>query len=376
MSIVSCFPTKGDLAKLTGQQGQFVGFTADNVVGAMDAPKGLMIVNITGTESSCTTDKTSDEIKAAVADGYWVFANVFGKYLIPLTSLESYGMFSAVIGTNFSVRVAYRGQNTVEYVAMELPVNASGLNFNNSETSLTSWNVQDAIEEVNAKSLPTGGTPGQMLYQGESGAEWGDKPVMYVTVTSSGDSVTADKTVAEIQEAVSNGTTVIACLNGELYFQLGAIYDGSVAFISTSQDKALTSLTWSDPSSVVPNSIEIPTKASNLSFAKAGTGLNSENVQDAIEEVNEKIPSAPKSVSITLPASGWSSDTQTVTVNGVLADESAQLIQPMPAVASQNAYISAGVICSGQAANQLSFTCSTTPTEDISLYVVLTEVQS
>ena len=92
--------------------------------------------------------------------------------------------------------------------------------------------------------------------------------------------------------------------------------------------------------------------------------------------MNEKIPSAPKSVTVTLPASGWSSNTQTVTVNGVLADESAQLIQPMPAIAFQNAYITAGVICSGQAANQLSFTCSTTPTEDISLYVVLTEVQS
>lgn len=79
---------------------------------------------------------------------------------------------------------------------------------------------------------------------------------------------------------------------------------------------------------------------------------------------------------ITLPASGWSSNAQTVTVTGVLADESAQLIQPMPAIASQNAYISAGIICSGQGENQLTFTCSTTPTEDISLYVVITEVSA
>lgn len=84
----------------------------------------------------------------------------------------------------------------------------------------------------------------------------------------------------------------------------------------------------------------------------------------------------PKYKQVTLLASAWADNAQTVTVNGVLADETKQLIQPMPAVASQNAYISAGVICSGQAANQLSFTCSTTPTEDISLYVVLTEVQS
>ena len=82
----------------------------------------------------------------------------------------------------------------------------------------------------------------------------------------------------------------------------------------------------------------------------------------------------PKSVSITLPAYGWSDSTQTVTVSGVLADETAQLIQPMPAVASQVAYMSAGIYCSGQTANSLTFTCSETPTEDITLYIVITEV--
>ena len=84
----------------------------------------------------------------------------------------------------------------------------------------------------------------------------------------------------------------------------------------------------------------------------------------------------PKSVSITLPASGWSDSTQTVTVSGVLADETKQLIQPMPAVASQVAYMSAGIYCSGQAANSLTFTCSETPTEYITLYIVITEVGS
>lgn len=77
---------------------------------------------------------------------------------------------------------------------------------------------------------------------------------------------------------------------------------------------------------------------------------------------------------VTLPAASWSDNRQTVTVNGVLASETAQLIQPMPAIASQDAYIAAGVICSGQAANQLTFKCSTVPTEDLTLYVVLTEV--
>ena len=84
----------------------------------------------------------------------------------------------------------------------------------------------------------------------------------------------------------------------------------------------------------------------------------------------------PKRVSVTLTASGWNSSakTQTVTVNGVLADESAQVIQPIPALASQSAYNAAGILATGQAANSITFTASTVPTADLSVYIVITEV--
>lgn len=83
---------------------------------------------------------------------------------------------------------------------------------------------------------------------------------------------------------------------------------------------------------------------------------------------------APKYVSVTLPSTGWAGNSQTVTVQGVEADETAQLIQPMPAVASQSAYIEAGILCTAQAADQLTFTCSTVPTADLQVYVVIQEV--
>lgn len=84
----------------------------------------------------------------------------------------------------------------------------------------------------------------------------------------------------------------------------------------------------------------------------------------------------PKRVSVTLTASGWDSSakTQTVTVNGVLADESAQVIQPIPAIASQSAYNAAGILATGQAANSITFTAATVPTADLSVYIVITEV--
>lgn len=93
---------------------------------------------------------------------------------------------------------------------------------------------------------------------------------------------------------------------------------------------------------------------------------------------------APKAVSVVLR--GWhpSLDTETnktyyeciVTVPGVLADETKQLIQPVPAIASQAAYLSAGILCTGQAADSLTFTCQTVPEADLTVYIVITDVKS
>ena len=71
---------------------------------------------------------------------------------------------------------------------------------------------------------------------------------------------------------------------------------------------------------------------------------------------------------ITLTAAGWSGGSQTVTVNGVTAT-GVVLVSPDPT--DQSAYTSAGIICTTQAANSLTFTCSTTPTADIDVNVVM-----
>ena len=84
----------------------------------------------------------------------------------------------------------------------------------------------------------------------------------------------------------------------------------------------------------------------------------------------------PTRLTVTLSASGWSGNAQTVTVSGVSADETAQLIQPCPAMASQTAYYEAGILCAGQAANQLTFTCQTVPTADLTVYIVMQEVRA
>lgn len=100
------------------------------------------------------------------------------------------------------------------------------------------------------------------------------------------------------------------------------------------------------------------------------------NAKDAANKkyVDSKVP---KATTMTLTAAGWdaSAKTQKVTVSGVLADETKQLIMPMPAMASQNVYAAAGVACTLQEANALTFKCQTVPTENITVYVAVQEVR-
>lgn len=84
----------------------------------------------------------------------------------------------------------------------------------------------------------------------------------------------------------------------------------------------------------------------------------------------------PKAHKVTLTTAGWDSTakTQTVNVTGVLADETKQLILPMPATASMSAYTEAGIMCTGQAAGKLTFTADTVPTAAIEVYVTISDV--
>lgn len=70
---------------------------------------------------------------------------------------------------------------------------------------------------------------------------------------------------------------------------------------------------------------------------------------------------------VTLAVADWSSSTQTVSVTGVTATS---IVLVAPDSASQSDYTSAGILCTAQGAGTLTFTCSTTPTNAITVNVV------
>ena len=253
-----------------------------------------------------------------------------------------------------------------------------------------------------ASGLPSGGTPGQLLSKTESGAEWVDKPVMYVTVSGT----TSDKSSTEIIQASINGYAVFAVVSrrGVLYALPLATQNLSgqaVSFMIFIGDRIISCYIKGTTATVS----EIVLDASRVTFAPGETGLTADNVQDAIEEVQGNIPTdyvptsrtvngqalsqnitldaedvgampPPTRLTDTLSASRWSNNKQTITVNGVITDTSAQDIDISCAdKASADAWAAGGVWCSNPTlANRLTFTCTTPPTANINLNIRLWEV--
>lgn len=80
-------------------------------------------------------------------------------------------------------------------------------------------------------------------------------------------------------------------------------------------------------------------------------------------------------VEFELPAANWSGTskpfTQTVTVNGVLSDETKQAIWPTPKIASMSAWDTASIKAVNQDFNSLTFQCQKKPTSNIYGYALI-----
>lgn len=101
-----------------------------------------------------------------------------------------------------------------------------------------------------------------------------------------------------------------------------------------------------------------------VDIANGGTG--SSTAEGALASLGAQAQHT--AVPVTLSASGWANNQQTVTVTGVTADNT---VISGPAPASHAAYAESGVYCSAQAANALTFTCDSVPSADITVNVAV-----
>lgn len=78
--------------------------------------------------------------------------------------------------------------------------------------------------------------------------------------------------------------------------------------------------------------------------------------------------SSQSTISVTLTTNGWSSNTQTVTATWVTSSNTV-IVSPDPS--SMSDYTSSGVYCSAQWTDSLTFTCATTPSNALTVNVVI-----
>lgn len=118
--------------------------------------------------------------------------------------------------------------------------------------------------------------------------------------------------------------------------------------------------------------IQINASGANATNSDANTvKIANANGNYEMMSANGTIPTArltKVNSTFTLMALDWSSNTQTISVPGMTAT-GVVLVSPDPAY--QADYTSAGIICTAQAADSLTFTCSTTPPADIDVNVVM-----
>lgn len=366
-----------------GSEGQMLYKTAD---GTEWGDKPVMVVNVTDAEAaSLTTDKTLDEIKEA----YLNDVNIFIKYtdvLLPLVLAEN------VEGENPSFKFFNYSTNAVSgdlsaLIEAEIEIfrrlGEDFAYFHLREGGLvpTDGNQGEMLYCGNTgvshwgpapKGIPTGGTTGQVLTKTSTGEEWSDAPSGLPEGGTEGQILEKTSSGAAWVDAPESGLTQEQAderylqltggeLNDDAIFQLpgdnGSLYLGGRnnvpnvgMYASSSGYITLHDNTMGNVNIRGVKSPEFDYDAANKSY------------------VDSK---APTSVTVTLTTSGWSSNTQTVTVSGVVASETAQLITPTPAIASQSAYYEAGIMCTNQGANSLTFTCQTVPTSNLTVYVVI-----
>lgn len=330
------------------------------------------------------TDNTDAASKEYVDDTITV--SLVGNYI----PMGQKGQANGVASLDGSGKVPSAQLPPMDYVPTSRTVNGHALG---ADVTLDAEDVgarpdtwTPSAEDVGAIPNPTGGTAGQVLTKTSTGEEWSDAPSglpeggtegQILEKTSSGAAwVDAPESGLTQEQAddrylqLTGGTLAGAVDMGQNPIgNVSAIFGGREFTIRSSGTTAINAYMLNirtfDGTVISGGLTSSNIDATNITVSNVGSG------DTAVPNKAYVDSKAPTSVTITLTTSGWSNNTQTVTVSGVSASETAQLTTPTPAIASQSAYYEAGIMCTGQAANSLTFTCQTVPTSNLTVYVVI-----
>lgn len=253
------------------------------------------------------------------------------------------------------------------YTAMNATVaqHTTDINSLKAKTDTLDTDVQELSDRVDGMG-------------GESGGG-----TLYVTVSNLQDLDgmalgTPSHTSQQIYEAHQSGRCVVAVADHNAP-DLGGVMSMCVPLTLASADTAVFTLL------VPPNKnytimvsggdaivMDDPLVMTGATSSAAGTGGHvpapSAGQQNAVLCGDGTWKNVHKTSTATLNKASWSNNAQTVSVSGVTASNTV-IVTPAPA--SHDAYGSAGVYCSAQTSGKLTFKCKKTPTEALTVNVVI-----
>lgn len=249
-----------------------------------------------------------------------------------------------------------------------------------------------------------GYTGTQAEFQEELAAIANKAETFVVTISGLGpgssDDPTTDHTVAEIIQAANAGKIVIAKYTVFVEGHTGTSYlpltvsahdsDSSVVLFGAVDDGSLLTMVLIDGNTVsfvqkerVPLATSsVPKAPGNAAVGTSDNCARADHVHPQEVSDDDRAnwngkASKPTVTTVTLTAAGWNATTkkQTVTVQGVLADTSKQVIWVTQTTeAAIDAYMEAGIVPVAQAANAVTLRADTVPTADITVNIVVQEV--
>lgn len=210
------------------------------------------------------------------------------------------------------------------------------------------------------------GNAGKFLTTDGTDASWSDKPLVNTNPNSTSTSLIIGNNNGS---GSSVGVNAICLTHMGSYGGWISLGNNAIAIGATKNSSGANSINIGGTSCSGNYAIQLGGNRTNSDANTFKVGNNNGNFE--IMSADGTIPTARLTKvdsTITLTAADWSSKTQTVNVTGMTAT-GVVLVSPDPA--DQADYVSAGIICTAQAAGTLTFTCDTVPSGDVDVNVVM-----
>lgn len=291
------------------------------------------------------------------------------------------------VGATATTRYYWTAGEVVDFV-----YDGSNYVMSNKGTATTSYyGLTKLSSSTSSTSTSLAATPkavSDALSLAQSYAD--DKSVLYIVGSDpNGDghfSATDGTTYAMLVSALSDNREIVIECDSLIYRCISHVGVNSAEFAYTQftayytitidcyeQTGAISNETLTYNDDYIPDSTSDLTNDSGFVTSSdiPVTSVNSMTGDVSLTYSDVGAAAVPACRAVTLTASGWSNKTQTVTVTGVSADETAQLITVTPAAASLSVYKACAVMATAQAANSITFSCTDTPTSNLTIYVTI-----